>query len=99
MTPLLDVLQSGRVLLMDGAMGTELQRLGLKDGENAAAWNVRHPSRVERVHRSYAAAGAQVFLTNTFLVNANSYRHALAGRHRNALIFKWAIAHERLFGQ
>jgi methionine synthase I (cobalamin-dependent) len=98
MTPLLDVLDSGRVLLMDGAMGTELQRLGLKDGENAAAWNVRHPSGVERVHRSYAAAGAQVFLTNTFLVYADSYRQALVARHRNDVVVQWATAEQRLYG-
>ena len=33
MADLLAALRSGRVLLMDGAMGTELQRRGLKPGE------------------------------------------------------------------
>jgi len=69
MTPLLDALHSGRVLLMDGAMGTALQRSGLKAGDNAAAWNRTHPERVEAVHRAYVAAGADVLLTNTFLIN------------------------------
>ncbi len=77
MAALLDVLRSGRVLLMDGAMGTQLQCLGLRSAENAAAWNLLFPERVEHVHQSYAAAGAEVLLTNTFLINADSYGAAL----------------------
>jgi methionine synthase I (cobalamin-dependent) len=77
MTPLLEVLRSGRVLLMDGAMGTELQRVGLKPEENSAAWNFLHPERVRAVHEAYVAAGAEVLLSNTFLINADSLRVAL----------------------
>jgi 5-methyltetrahydrofolate--homocysteine methyltransferase len=69
MTAFLDVLRSGRVLLMDGAMGTELQKVGLKLGENAVMWNLLHPKKVEAVHRAYLAAGAEVLLSNTFLIN------------------------------
>jgi 5-methyltetrahydrofolate--homocysteine methyltransferase len=81
-TPLLDVLRSGRVLLMDGAMGTELQRVGLQTGENSAAWNFLHPERVRAVHQAYLDAGAEVFLTNTFLIGSQSYNDTLteAGR-------------------
>ena len=70
MSRFLEALHSGRVLLMDGAMGTELQKAGLRDGENGAAWNLLHPERVRAVHRAYRDAGAEVFLTNTFMVNA-----------------------------
>jgi methionine synthase I (cobalamin-dependent) len=69
MATLLNTLRSGRVLLMDGAMGTELQKLGLAEGENGAAWNALYPERVRAVHEAYRAAGAEVFLTNTFLAN------------------------------
>jgi methionine synthase I (cobalamin-dependent) len=62
------VLRSGRVLLMDGAMGTQLQRMGLHPSDNAAMWNLTHPRRVSKVHDAYAAAGADVLLTNTFMV-------------------------------
>jgi methionine synthase I (cobalamin-dependent) len=58
---------------MDGAMGTQLQRAGLKPGENAAAWNFLHPRKVRAVHQEYIAAGAEVLLTNTFLINALHY--------------------------
>jgi methionine synthase I (cobalamin-dependent) len=77
MSPFLDALSSGRVLLMDGAMGTELQRAGLKLGENAAAWNVFYPERVRAVHQAYRDAGARVLLTNTFLINDRSFCRAM----------------------
>ena len=73
MSPFLDALRSGHVLLMDGAMGTELLRAGLKPGENAASWTILHPERVRAVHRAYRKAGAKVLLTNTFMVNCDSY--------------------------
>jgi 5-methyltetrahydrofolate--homocysteine methyltransferase len=65
----LEALCSGRVLLMDGAMGTELQRAGLRQGECGEAWNLTHPDRVQAIHRAYGDAGAQVWLTNTFQAN------------------------------
>jgi methionine synthase I (cobalamin-dependent) len=82
MSKFLKALRSGRVLLMDGAMGTQLQRAGLKADENPAAWNMRYPQRVQKVHRAYRAAGAEVFLTNTFLGFATSLHETLqaAGR-------------------
>jgi 5-methyltetrahydrofolate--homocysteine methyltransferase len=75
MSPFLDALHSGRVLLMDGAMGTELQRVGLKLGENTATWNICQPERVAAIHRAYRTAGAEVLLTNTFQANCVALPH------------------------
>jgi 5-methyltetrahydrofolate--homocysteine methyltransferase len=69
MSRFLEALRSGRVLLMDGAMGTELQRAGIGSDECRELWNVTHPDRVQAIHRAYADAGAEVLLTNTFLAN------------------------------
>jgi methionine synthase I (cobalamin-dependent) len=82
MSRFLQALHSGRVLLMDGAMGTELQRAGLRPDENGAAWNLLHPEKVRAVHRAYRKAGAEVFLTNTLLANAANLTDAFraAGR-------------------
>ena len=57
-------------LITDGAWGTELQKLGLGPGTVPDTWNLEHPERVEAVARSYAEAGSQVILTNTFRANA-----------------------------
>jgi 5-methyltetrahydrofolate--homocysteine methyltransferase len=69
----LDKLQSGRILLMDGAMGTELQRAGLPAGVCSEAWNLTNPRQVRVVHQEYVQAGAEVLVANTFQAN----RHAL----------------------
>jgi 5-methyltetrahydrofolate--homocysteine methyltransferase len=68
----LDALHSGRVLLMDGAMGTELQRAGIPDGECYEYWNLTHPETVRAIHSAYVAAGAEVLVTNTFQANPRS---------------------------
>jgi 5-methyltetrahydrofolate--homocysteine methyltransferase len=68
-TEFLEALHCGRVLLMDGAMGTELQRAGIQPGECFEHWNLTHPGRVVAIHRAYAQAGAKVLLANTFQAN------------------------------
>lgn len=55
-----------RVLLGDGAMGTQLQIAGLESGGCGEAWNLDHPERVLAIQRRYAEAGSDIILTNTF---------------------------------
>jgi len=55
-----------RVLLGDGAMGTQLQGAGLEPGHCGEAWNLDQPDRVLGIQRRYAEAGSDVLLTNTF---------------------------------
>ncbi len=74
MSAFLDALQSGRVLLMDGAMGTELGRAGLPEDGCGEIWNLTYPERVRAVHQAYADAGADVLLTNTFQANCIALR-------------------------
>ncbi len=93
MLPLLDALRSRRVLLMDGAMGTELQRVGLREGENAATWNFLHPEKVRAVYRSYLDAGAEVLLTNTFLIGCRSYWKTL--REAGHVLVDWGASWRR----
>src|SRR5579871_341822 len=74
----LQTLQSGEILLMDGAMGTELQRAGMPAGACYEQWNLTHPDRVRAMHRAYVHAGAQCVLTHTFQANpAALKRHQL----------------------
>jgi len=70
-----------RVLLADGAMGTELHRRGIGMGACFDALNLSNPELVENVHSDYIAAGADLIEANTF--GANRYqlgKHALAER-------------------
>lgn len=66
MNKLLNLLQKEEVLLLDGAMGTELFARGLLSGGSPEEWNVTHPERVQDVHRAYIAAGSNIILTNSF---------------------------------
>lgn len=55
-----------RVLIGDGAMGTQLMLAGLEQGNCGEAWNLTHPERVLAIQRRYAEAGSDCILTNTF---------------------------------
>ena len=66
MNKLLERLQSESVLLLDGAMGTELFTRGLVSGGSPDAWNVEAPERVQDVHKAYVDAGSNIILTNSF---------------------------------
>ena len=61
-----------RILLLDGAMGTMLQRHG-KSG-NFDALNRTEPELVASVHRAYIEAGADIIETNTFSSNRISQK-------------------------
>lgn len=93
MSRFLQALHSGRVLLMDGAMGTELLRAGLAPGDNSAAWNVLYPKRVRAIHAAYRKAGAEVLVTNTFMGHADSIWATLrAGGHLGEYVQTWMSA-------
>jgi 5-methyltetrahydrofolate--homocysteine methyltransferase len=75
MCDIVTALSSGRVLVMDGAMGTELMRLTRSSSLGCSeAYNLGQGDLVRSIHRSYLDAGADVLLTNTFQANP----HALA---------------------
>jgi 5-methyltetrahydrofolate--homocysteine methyltransferase len=82
MTSFLERLQSGQVLVADGATGTNLQQRGLGRGVPADEWVLDRPEEILRLHRDFIAAGANIILTCTF--GASSVRlqseGALAGR-------------------
>ena len=75
MNSLLEELLRKAPVVLDGAIGTELQARGLEPGECPDAWNLSHPDAVEAVARAYVEAGSDIILTNTFRSN----RVALAG--------------------
>ena len=70
-----------RILILDGAMGTMIQRLGLEEhnfrGQRFKDWKVplkgnndllvlTEPERIEEIHYQYFMAGADIVETNTF---------------------------------
>ncbi|MBP5289619.1 MAG: homocysteine S-methyltransferase family protein [Clostridia bacterium] len=77
-------------LLLDGGMGTALQRAGLAPGEKPETWNLSRPEVIRRVHQSYVDAGADLILTNTFGLN----RFRFAEGELRELVFA-AVANAR----
>jgi 5-methyltetrahydrofolate--homocysteine methyltransferase len=65
----LSSLVASRVAVLDGAMGTELQRAGLGLGECGSAWNLDFPERLAAIHAAYIEAGCDAVITNSFGAN------------------------------
>ena len=69
-------IDAGACILMDGATGTEVQKRGVPQLENA--WNgggaLSHPDIVRQVHVDYLKSGAEIIISNSFA----THLHALA---------------------
>ncbi len=74
---LASLLSSGKVLIADGATGTNLFEMGLVAGEAPEVWNLEHPDRIMALHQAFIDSGADIILTNTF--GGNSRRLMLHG--------------------
>jgi len=59
-------IEKKKVLILDGAWGTELFNRDLKPPQVPDAWNIERPEEVLAVALSYVNAGADIILTNTF---------------------------------
>ncbi len=53
------------IVLLDGAMGTMCQQLGLPASKPPEWYSMSHPDVVKRIHSMYARAGARILTTNT----------------------------------
>ena len=88
-TALENLLEERGMLLADGAIGTNLFAAGLQTGDAPELWNADHPDRIERLHRSFVEAGADIILTNSF--GGTHFRLALHdASHRVAELNKGA---------
>lgn len=80
MTSIIDSLKK-RILVLDGAMGTMIQRYKLEEADFRKGWFENHPSSlkgnndllsltrpeiIQQIHREYFEAGADIIETNTF---------------------------------
>ncbi|PLX87053.1 MAG: 5-methyltetrahydrofolate--homocysteine methyltransferase [Desulfuromonas sp.] len=66
---------SQRVLVLDGAMGTLLQERGLRPGGCPEEMNRSAPDVVIGIHSAYAAAGADILVSNSFGGNRPKLAH------------------------
>jgi S-methylmethionine-dependent homocysteine/selenocysteine methylase len=94
---LLSRLRAGDVCVIDGGTGTELERRGVPQLENA--WNgggtLSHPDLLREIHLDYIKAGAQVVISNTFATS----RHALADAGQEPLFEQYTRQAVQLAGE
>ena len=106
-TDQLRTLLSERVMMLDGAMGTMVQRHGLAEadyrGERFADWpsdlkgnndllSLTRPDVIAGIHRAYLDAGADIIETNTF----NAQAISLADYGMSELAHEFNVASARL---
>jgi 5-methyltetrahydrofolate--homocysteine methyltransferase len=84
MPSLESLLAEKRVLLADGATGTNLFAAGLTAGDPPELWNFDYPEAVRALLRSFIEAGADIILTNTFGAN----RHRLKLHRAEERVFE-----------
>ena len=59
-------LKDGKILVSDGATGTNLQQRGLPVGLPGEVWVFEKPEEILGLHRDFIAAGSDILLTCTF---------------------------------
>jgi len=104
---MLNKLLGERILLLDGAMGTMIQRHKLKEedyrGERFADWpselkgnndllSLTQPQIIRDIHKAYLDAGSDILETNTFNSNAPS----MADYGMEALVYELNVAGAKL---
>ena len=63
------VFQRKEYVFLDGGMGTELQKRGLRPGQMPELAALTMPETLTAIHRDYVRAGAQILNANTFGAN------------------------------
>ena len=81
---------SSRVLVMDGAMGTQLHLAGLPSGVNPERWAREHPVELMEIHEHYIKAGADIIITCTF--GGSPFKLAADNLDSQTEALNWALA-------
>ncbi|MDO4486152.1 MAG: homocysteine S-methyltransferase family protein [Bacillota bacterium] len=58
-----------KVYILDGAMGTMLQKFGMSSDETTTQFGQKHPEILQEIHKQYIDAGADIIYAATFGIN------------------------------
>lgn len=68
-------------VLLDGATGSNLMKMGMPRGVCTESWVAEHPETILKLQRAYAEAGSQIIYAPTFSANCHSLaRHGMENR-------------------
>ena len=79
-----------KIVVLDGAMGTELQKKGLPGGVCPEQWCLDNPQIIRELYSSYQKAGAQIVYTCTF--GANRFKLKQHGIKENSYQINYELA-------
>ena len=85
-----ELLSTRDVLMVDGAMGTQLFATELEAGDAPERMNLTNPDAIVAVHERYIAAGSDIVLTNSF--GGTSFRLKLHDLHEQVVEINAAAA-------
>lgn len=104
------IIPKDKILILDGAMGTMIQRYGLSENDfscgpfagcsrelkgNNECLNMTHPEIIKEIHKKYIAAGADIIESNTFSANVISQAEYGCGEFARQMAYEGArIARE-----
>src|SRR3989442_5920514 len=95
-----DLLNDGKVHVLDGAMGTMLYSKGFFLNVCYDELNLKQPKLVREVHEAYVRAGAEIIETNTFGANPVKLRsYGLADDTEKINQAAAELAHQAAAGQ
>lgn len=98
-------MNNDRILILDGAMGTMIQRYGLTEADyrgevfgsiskelrgNNECLNLTHPEIIREIHREYIKAGADIIESNTFSANRISQAEYGCGDYAAQMAYEGA---------
>lgn len=84
-----------RVVIYDGAMGTQLIKKGLGKRDCPEMWNLERGDVIKSIHQSYYTAGSDVVQTNTFGANPlNLKNYGLESRLEDIILAGCRLARE-----
>lgn len=81
-----------KIIICDGAMGTMLQKYGLKAGELPELLSFTNPGIIKEIHEAYYKAGSDFVSANTF--GCNRYKVQSTGYTVNQVVSQ-AVAHAK----
>ncbi|MEN6321619.1 MAG: homocysteine S-methyltransferase family protein [Syntrophaceae bacterium] len=92
-----------KILILDGATGTELQKRGMPAGMFPEVWCLENPDAIQDIHAAYQKAGSDIVFTCTFganrlklsqygIKNVRDINKKLAGLTRRAVGNKALVA-------
>jgi 5-methyltetrahydrofolate--homocysteine methyltransferase len=61
-----NLIKKNKILISDGATGSNLIHRGLERGSSAEHWVLEHPEKIKQLHIDFINAGADIILSSTF---------------------------------